>query len=87
MRPAAAVLMLFAIGCSTAIGQGRAPGPGPADREAVAATPVLLPARAPVTAVERRRAAAHADARVCLEFPTQAEVIACAQKYRWAKGR
>ena len=26
-----------------------------------------------------------ADARICLEFPTNLEVIRCAEKYRWHK--
>jgi hypothetical protein len=24
---------------------------------------------------------------VCLEFPTELQVVACAEKYRWAKAR
>lgn len=86
MRPGAAplALMLFVVSCPTALAQGRAPVP---ESVAVAAEPVQLPAREPATAIERRRAAAHADARICLEFPTRLEVITCAEKYRWTKGR
>jgi hypothetical protein len=31
-----------------------------------------------------RRAPSTADARVCLEFPTNLQIIKCADKYRWA---
>lgn len=48
-----------------------------------AAAPVIAPsqerARPPVEA--RRNAAMNADARRCLEFPTNLEVIKCAEKY------
>jgi hypothetical protein len=53
---------------------------------AAAATPVV--GAAPTPAVKKRaprtrhRAPSNADARVCLEFPTNLQVIACAEKYR-----
>ena len=53
---------------------------------AAAATPVV--GAAPTPAAKRRaprtrhRAPSNADARVCLEFPTNLQVIACAEKYR-----
>ena len=31
-----------------------------------------------------RRVPSTADARVCLEFPTNLQIIKCAEKYRWA---
>ena len=31
-----------------------------------------------------RRVPSTADARVCLEFPTNLQIIKCADKYRWA---
>ncbi|MGH8713874.1 MAG: hypothetical protein ACREYB_07700 [Casimicrobiaceae bacterium] len=79
---AALLLMLFATACPPAIAQSRAPGPAPV---AVASPSVHTPAKASATRIERRRAA-HADARVCLEFPTQLQIVTCAEKYRWAKG-
>lgn len=51
--------------------------------DAGAAAPVIAPsqerARPPVEA--RRDAAVNADARRCLEFPTNLEVIKCAERY------
>lgn len=37
------------------------------------------------TAPERMRNGGPADARVCLEFPTNLQVIQCAEKYRHLK--
>ena len=83
MKLGAAPLALIGLflACPAAIAQGQAPNPSPA-----AATPPPA-ASAPPATTERGRAAAHADARVCLEFPTELQVIACAEKYRWAKSR
>lgn len=83
MRLGAAPLALIGLflACPAAIAQGQAPNPGPA-----ATTPPPAAAAPPAT-TERGRPAAHADARVCLEFPTELQVIACAEKYRWAKSR
>lgn len=82
MKSGTALLALISslVAFPAALAQGQAPTRDPA---AVAA-PVRAPA--PPPEIARRRAAAHADARVCLEFPTDLQVIACAEKYRWAKG-
>ncbi len=82
MRLAAAPLALIGLflACPAAIAQGQAPNPSP-----TATTPP--PAASPPPAPTERGRAAHADARVCLEFPTELQVIACAEKYRWAKSR
>jgi len=88
--PLALVALCFA--CQSAIAQGQAPnatpaaGTSPATAGRVAGSRPV-PLSAPPAATGRRRAAAHADARVCLEFPTELQVIACAEKYRWAKAR
>jgi hypothetical protein len=79
MRLGAAPLALIVfLACPAAIAQGQAPNLAPA-----ATTPPPAAPAPPATA-ERGR---HADARVCLEFPTELQVIACAEKYRWAKSR
>lgn len=40
------------------------------------------PAKSPPPAPAKRRPWTHADARVCLEFPTNVQIIRCAEKYR-----
>ncbi len=84
--PLALIVMFLA--CPAAIARGQAPNTSPAATTPprTATTPPRT-APAPPARTERRRAAAHADARVCLEFPTELQVIACAEKYRWAKSR
>jgi len=64
-----------------AMAQGQAPKGGPA----AATTPPASSAAPPPS--ERQRADTHPDARVCLEFPNDLQVIACAEKYRPAKSR
>ncbi len=51
--------------------------------KAAAAAPVVgsSPEPARTAAEARRPAAANLDARPCLEFPTNLEVIKCAEKY------
>jgi hypothetical protein len=34
----------------------------------------------------KNRSPSGADARACLEFPTNLQVIQCSEKYRYAKG-
>ena len=77
--PSLALAGLFLV-CSSVAVQGQAPNTAPA---ATTAPPV---ASAPPQPTDRRRDA-HADARVCLEFPTELQVIACAEKYRPARKR
>lgn len=51
------------------------------------------PAAAAAPAAEKPKPAAHAkrrpwtraDARVCLDFPTNAQIIRCAEKYRYMR--
>ena len=79
--PSLALAGLF-VAFSSAIAQGQAPTAAPG----AAATPP--PASAPPPPpTDRPRDAAHPDARVCLEFPTALQVIACAEKYRPARKR
>ena len=54
----------------------------PAAPAAAAAAPPEVKAQ-PMTRASRR-APSTADARVCLEFPTNLQIIKCADKYRWA---
>ena len=47
----------------------------------VATPPAAVEAQKPVVVAKERRWL-KADARVCLEFPTDVQVIACSEKYR-----
>jgi hypothetical protein len=58
----------------------QAPKPAP---EAVAPQPA--PAAAPAPAHAKKRAWTRADARVCLDFPTNLQIIRCAEKYRYTR--
>lgn len=73
-------LILSIVGSPAVFAQAKAPAQDPVAVAAAARPP------APPASVASRRAAAHADARVCLEFPTELQIVACAEKYRWAKG-
>lgn len=55
----------------------------PAAPAMAAAAPALDVKAQPMTRASRRVPSA-ADARVCLEFPTNLQIIKCADKYRWA---
>ena len=81
--PSLALAGLF-VACSSAAAQGQAANAAPAAAAALTAAPPTLSAPPPST--DRRRDA-HADARVCLEFPTELQIIACAEKYRPARKR
>jgi len=81
--PSLALAGLF-LACSSAAAQGQAANAAPAAAAALTAAPPTLSAPPPST--DRRRDA-HADARVCLEFPTELQIIACAEKYRPARKR
>ena len=48
-----------------------------------AAAPV--PAKSPPARHAKRRPWTRADARVCLEFPTNLQIIRCAEKYRYMR--
>ena len=73
----AAALLVVVAGLTTAMAQSTAPS------ESSAASPTATPQ---VVAKESIRSAsepaADADARLCLELPTNAQVIMCAEKYR-----
>jgi hypothetical protein len=58
------------------------PGAGPAATNTPAPSAPAQNARASSAPVRPRSGAAPADARVCLEFPTNLQVIQCAEKYR-----
>ena len=56
----------------------------PPAAKAGSAAPAMAPAKAaPRTKV--RAATTWADARVCLEFPTNVQIIKCSEKYRFMK--
>jgi len=55
----------------------------PAAPAAAAAAPAPDVKAQPMTRASRR-VPSTADARVCLEFPTNLQIIKCADKYRWA---
>jgi hypothetical protein len=79
--PSLALAGLF-LACSSALAQGQTANSAPPP--AAAAEPPAMSAPPPST--DRRRDA-HADARLCLEFPSALQVIACAEKYRPARKR
>jgi hypothetical protein len=84
--PSLALAGLF-VACSSAAAQGQAANTAPAATAAAAAGATAAPAVSdPPPSTDRRRDA-HADARVCLEFPTELQIIACAEKYRPARKR
>jgi hypothetical protein len=70
---------LFAVfaGLATAMAQSPAPSEGST------ATPAATSQREAKGSIRLpRESAADADARLCLEFPTNTQVIMCAEKYR-----
>ena len=79
MTPTKTILVLFAAlaALPLAIAQGPAPDADAAD--ATVGTPGAGAKRASRAA---RVAAVNDDPRICLEFPTNLQVIACAEKYR-----
>jgi hypothetical protein len=71
-----------------------APAPAPPTPAApVAATPPAAPAATATATAPKPKAVAHAkkqtwtraDARVCLEFPNNLQIIRCAEKYRYTR--
>ena len=85
--PSLALAGLF-VACSSAAAQGQAANTAPAATAAAAAgAPAVPPAVSDAPSSTDRRRDAHADARVCLEFPTELQIIACAEKYRPARKR
>jgi hypothetical protein len=62
-----------------------AQAPTPPAAAAVSAAPAPVPANAKAPARTRTGSSVPADARVCLEFPTNLQVIKCSEKYRRMK--
>jgi hypothetical protein len=56
--------------------------PAPA---AVSPAPAPTPAASKAGAHAKRQTWTRADARVCLEFPTNLQIIHCAEKYRYTR--
>jgi len=83
--PAAATIVAAFIVLLTAGVQAQTP---PAPPSAAPAPAVAAPAPAPAPSAPRvkNRSPNRADARVCLEFQTNLQVIQCSEKYRYAKG-
>jgi hypothetical protein len=79
-RRIAATLMLAMLAGSPAVGQSPPPTAGTA---APGAAPSQAPARAPAEA--NRARASNVDARNCLGFSTNLEVIKCAEKYLYRR--
>ena len=79
MNEKAIATTLFAVlaGLATAMAQSPAPSEGST------ATPAATPQREAKGSIRSaRESATDADARLCLEFPTNTQVIMCAEKYR-----
>ena len=73
----ATALLVVVAGLTTAMAQS------PASSESGAASPTVTPQVAATGSIRStRESGADADARLCLEFPTNAQVIMCAEKYR-----
>ena len=67
--------------------QAQPPAAAPAQKSAQPVAPVTAaPATAQAMPMARatRRVPSTADARVCLEFQDNLQVMKCAEKYRWA---
>jgi hypothetical protein len=64
----------------------QAPVAAPASKPDAPVAAAAQPAAEPEKPAKRahRRIPSHADARACLEFQTNLQVIKCAEKYRWA---
>ena len=50
-----------------------------------AAAPAPAPSETRTAARAKQRSWTRADARVCLEFPTNLQIIKCAEKYRYTR--
>ena len=81
--PAAATIVAVSIVVLTTGVHAQTP-PAPSAPAPVVAAPAS-PAVQPAPRV-KNRLPNRTDARVCLEFPTNLQVIQCSEKYRYAKG-
>ena len=79
---AATIIAVFAALCSAGVPAQTQTAP-PAATAAGAAAPAPAPAKA--TPRAKSRSWTRADARVCLEFPTNLQVIKCSEKYRYTR--
>jgi hypothetical protein len=75
--------MLTAIYPADTTAQGKQAAPAAVAAPAAAAAPA--PEKSKPAAHAKRRPWTRADARVCLEFPTNAQIIRCAEKYRYMR--
>ena len=64
--------------------QNAAPAATPPPAAPAAAAPPMNNEKRP--APRTKRASERADARVCLEFPNNLQIIKCAEKYRYMRG-
>lgn len=81
MNPNLVLTAWVAIAATLPISTAAAQAPAPSAPVAAAEAPVEAPKK-PLTRKEARALKENADARLCLEFPTDLMVIRCAEKYR-----
>src|SRR5205814_10483644 len=82
---ALAVLMTFSAASGRAQGQAATPPATPPAADASAPAPAPAGEARPMSP-DRQRAPERGDARACLEFPTNLQIIKCAEKYRHMRG-
>jgi hypothetical protein len=80
MKRLVAAMVCAAILDYPAVALAQAPKTAP---EATAPAPA--PTGSPPAARAKKRSWTRADARVCLEFPTNMQIIRCAEKYRYTR--
>jgi hypothetical protein len=79
--------ILAALPAGSARSQTQTGAPAATPSSAPSATPVSAPAPDEKQSASRAKqhASERADARVCLEFPTNLQIIKCAEKYRYMR--
>jgi hypothetical protein len=77
----ACVAIAAALSLSAAVAEAPAPGAAGSTADVAQADAP----KKPMTRKEARAAQEKADARLCLEFPTQLMIVKCADKYRLNK--
>ena len=82
---AATIVAVSAVLLTAGVCAQTAPAPSTPPAPAVVA-PAPTPAPAQPAPRVKSRTPNRADARVCLEFPTNLQVIQCSEKYRYTKG-
>lgn len=83
LNTVAVTLFAIALILASSVGVAQTPTPSAAAGAAEAA-PADAPKK-PLTRKEARAIQEKADARLCLEFPTQLMIVKCADKYRLNK--